>query len=91
MIVRRAESSPSSSAWSIRERATRSLIEPVGLRPSSLTNTRTPVRGERLLTSTRGVLPMEALASKDGRRAPLPMTLIRWSPHVPRTRSVVVV
>ena len=49
---------PSSSAGSIIERATRSLIDPVGLCDSSLAQMRTPGLGENRLSSTSGVLPI---------------------------------
>ena len=49
---------PCSSADSISERATRSLIDPVGLCDSSLAQMRTPGFGESRLSSTSGVLPI---------------------------------
>ena len=54
---------PSSSAASISERATRSLIEPVGLCDSSLAQIRTPGFGESRLSSTSGVLPIACTMS----------------------------
>ena len=54
---------PRSSASSISERATRSLIEPVGLWDSSLAQMRTPGLGERRFSSTSGVLPMAWMMS----------------------------
>ncbi len=54
---------PFSSASSMRERATRSLIEPVGFADSSLAQMRTPGLGERRLSSTSGVLPIACTRS----------------------------
>src|ERR1700710_1617373 len=54
---------PSASAFSIIERATRSFTEPVGLWPSSLAKIRTSSFGERRLSSTRGVLPIDSTTS----------------------------
>ena len=48
---------PWASASSIIALATRSLTEPVGLRPSSLTKIRTPGLGDSRGSSTSGVLP----------------------------------
>jgi hypothetical protein len=48
---------PSPSAASIIAFATRSLTEPVGLRPSSLAKIRTSGVGESRGSSTSGVLP----------------------------------
>jgi hypothetical protein len=50
--------SPRSSASSMSERATRSLIEPVGFADSSLAQIRTDGLGDSRLSSTSGVLPM---------------------------------
>jgi hypothetical protein len=49
---------PCSSASSIMNFATRSFTEPVGLRPSSFAQMRTPGFGERRGSSTSGVLPI---------------------------------
>jgi hypothetical protein len=54
---------PSSSAFSISARATRSLIDPVGLCDSSLAQIRTPGFGESRLSSTSGVLPIACTMS----------------------------
>jgi hypothetical protein len=56
-IVCPGSMAPSASAASIIAFATRSLTEPVGLRPSSLAKTRTPGFGESAGSSTIGVLP----------------------------------
>ena len=52
---------PSASAASIIAFATRSLTEPVGLRPSSFAKIRTPGFGERRGSSTKGVLPTASI------------------------------
>ncbi len=52
---------PSASAASIIAFATRSLTEPVGLRPSSLAKMRTPALGESRGSSTSGVLPTASI------------------------------
>ena len=52
---------PSASAASIIAFATRSLTDPVGLRPSSLAKIRTSGFGERRGSSTSGVLPTASI------------------------------
>jgi hypothetical protein len=52
---------PSASAASIIALATRSLTEPVGLRPSSLAKMRTLGFGESRGSSTSGVLPTASI------------------------------
>jgi hypothetical protein len=52
---------PSASAASIIAFATRSLTEPVGLRPSSFAKIRTVGLGESLGSSTSGVLPTASM------------------------------
>ena len=52
---------PSASAASIIAFATRSLTEPVGLRPSSLAKMRTSGFGDRRGSSTSGVLPTASM------------------------------
>jgi hypothetical protein len=59
-IVQPGRSSPSFSASSIIRRAGRSLIEPVGLRSSSLAQSRTSGVGDSLGSPTSGVPPTEA-------------------------------
>jgi len=54
---------PRSSASSISARATRSLMDPVGLWDSSFAQMRTPGLGERRLSSTSGVLPIACTMS----------------------------
>src|ERR1700761_842824 len=54
---------PFSSASSIIARATRSLTEPVGLRDSSLAQSRTPGFGLRRFSSTSGVWPIAWMMS----------------------------
>jgi hypothetical protein len=51
-------SSPSRSAASISDSATRSLTEPVGLACSSFAHSRAPPSGRRRGSSTSGVLPI---------------------------------
>src|SRR5438270_3609208 len=50
--------SPLASAWSSIASAMRSLTEPEGLAPSSFAHRRTPGRGLKLGSATRGVLPI---------------------------------
>jgi hypothetical protein len=59
-IVHPGRRVPSFSASSIIRNAGRSLIEPVGLRSSSLAHRRTSGVGERCGNPTSGVLPTEA-------------------------------
>ena len=57
-IVLSAVSSPEDSAASIMARAIRSLVEPVGLFPSSFAQIRTPGREDIRGRPTNGVLPI---------------------------------
>ena len=56
-IVAPGRSVPSASATRIMFSAARSLIEPVGLRSSSLAHSRTVALGDRLGSPTSGVWP----------------------------------
>jgi hypothetical protein len=62
-IVCPGSMAPSASADWIIERATRSFTEPVGFWPSSLAKIWTPSFGERVGSSTSGVLPIAASRS----------------------------
>ncbi len=62
-IVWPGRMSPRSSASSMSERATRSLMEPVGLADSSFAQIRTDGLGDRRLSSTSGVLPIACTRS----------------------------
>ena len=62
-IVWPGPTAPLASASSISARATRSLTEPVGLRDSSFAQIRTPGFGDRLGSSTSGVLPIDCTMS----------------------------
>src|SRR4051795_3425264 len=59
-IVQPGRSSPSFSACSTIARAARSLIDPVGLRSSSLAQSRTSGDGESRGSPTSGVPPTES-------------------------------
>ena len=67
MIVAPGDSNPSFSAASIMKRAARSLIEPVGLRSSSLAHRRTSADGDSLGRPTSGVCPTESRRSRSAR------------------------
>ena len=90
MIVWPGCSWPSFSACSIMFLAMRSLTEPNGFWPSSLATMRTFGFGDRLLTSTIGVLPIMSstlsllepsteppVSSTVGHAADIPINLIR--------------
>src|SRR5436190_17892687 len=57
---RPGSSSPAASAVSIIERATRSLIDPVGFSPSSFAYRPTSGLGDSRVSSTSGVLPIRS-------------------------------
>ena len=59
-IVAPGRSVPSASAFLIMLSAARSLMEPVGLRSSSLAHRRTPAAGESRGSPTSGVWPTES-------------------------------
>src|SRR5690606_39371013 len=61
-MVQPGVSRPSFSACSTIQSAGRSLMEPVGLRSSSLAQTRTSAEGERRGSPTIGVRPTESVS-----------------------------
>ena len=89
-IVQPGRSSPSFSASSIIASAARSLIDPVGLRSSSLAQSRTSGVGDSRGSPTSGVPPTESRrvskrTSRAGRQPPATAgSTTTWSPSLER-------